>query len=217
MDRFHLQDWQDIWRHINTRTDILIQREPERPSRTPSNNKTQLSSITTSSKLTHSCSTCVFQHGCWAYQGKLPLPGKPTTGCPALSSSSHSSLSSLSTGQQRAEFSSTRATSRHSGTVHRTVHWVTLGDAHWESQQGLGKQLSFYRSLFFSCSSAPLFNSLSLSLSLMPRLSLLLKKFTLSLSLLLEWTKRQVQQPPPHLTPRLPPDSIMKHNQYSAD
>lgn len=39
----------------------------------------QVSSVTTSSKkLTRSCSTCVFQHGCWTYQVKLPGPGKPT-------------------------------------------------------------------------------------------------------------------------------------------
>lgn len=46
----------------------------------------------------------------------------PPTGCPAVCSSPHSSLSSLSTGQQQAEFNTTRATHRHSGTVHSTVH-----------------------------------------------------------------------------------------------
>lgn len=72
----------------------------------------------------------------------------PPTGWPVLYSSSHSSLSSLSTGQQQAEFNTTRATRRHSGTVHSTVHWTTLGYAHWESQQGLGKQLSCPLSLY---------------------------------------------------------------------
>lgn len=105
----------------------------------------------------------------------------PPTGWPVLCSSSHSSLSSLSTGQQQAEFNTTRATHRHSGTVHSTVHWTTLGYAHWESQQGLGKQLSFPLSLctlLFSYSSAPLsftvptLNSLSLSIPLLPSLSL---------------------------------------------
>lgn len=93
----------------------------------------------------------------------------PPTGCPAVCSYPRSSFSSLSTGQQ---FNTSRATHRHSGTVHSTVHWTTLGEAHWESQQGLGKQLSFLSlcTLFFSYSSAPLSftvptSPLSLSLS----------------------------------------------------
>lgn len=131
------------WCPVNTK----MQSEPAWPA---NNNKTQLSSITTSSKNSPAFAPPVFSSMVAEPIKENGLcRANPPTGRPALSSSSHSSLSSLSTGQ-RAEFNTTRAAHRHSGTVDHTVHWTTPGYAHRESQQGLAKQLSFPQSALFS-------------------------------------------------------------------
>ena len=180
-------------------------------------------------KLTRAHSTCVLQHGCGTYRGKSPLPGKPTdrvTGTlfllPLLPLFTLH-WSAASGVQYNQGYTQTQWHCPQHGSLNNTGI-RTLGKPTGFRQTALLPSLSvlFYflialplsllqcllwtHSPFLSFSLPPSFSlslsSLSLSL-LVPRLSVLLKKFNLSLSCWNETNDKCSWRPPPTLLPSL--------------
>lgn len=146
----------------------------------------------------------------------------PATGCPGLAPSPHPSLFSLSTGQQRALFqcnhrrTQTRWRCPPHGLLNNTGIRTSGKPTGFRQTALLASRFSFLIALppFFFPSTLP-----SLHSPLSPRLPVLLKKFSFSLSCWNETNDkcswRPPSTPPPPHTP--PSKSIMKRNQYSAD
>lgn len=110
-------------------------------------------------KLSHSYSTCLVQHGCRKNGGKLLVLGRPADRVSG-SSSPLSSLSSLSTGQQWAQFNTNSTQTQWHCPQHGPLN--TTGKSTLWKLTGFRQTVSM-RSFLFS--SRPLYSASPLSLS----------------------------------------------------